>query len=261
MHDTTDGEQGWERLLPRDLGALPFRQRLTRTEPRGPTPAPIAIVGLYPAVTVKKRWSGGGGRWLPFEVEARSFEGSRSAAELETKFLAPLGLDPSKVFLIDRYPYCLANAARGASGRTMWDNIVAYQEVTKEDLAIRCRPSLDEMVDWCRDLPGNEERLAHWFGCCKPRLVITLGAEAAAFARRYRGEGAVARARDDLYVDPTTSTAFGPSPLKVVHRAHPGILMRANGGTWNRKHEEWCAGKGTVEVARAMREWVAGGNR
>ncbi len=242
----------WEEHLPASLGALPLGGKLVRTEPRGPTPAPIAIVGLYPALTSKKQWPGRGGRWVPTEVEKHSFEGSSSATELEKKYLAPLKLHENQVFLIDLYPYYLANAAVGKNGRTMWDNVVAYGRETKEELAIRCRPDDDAMVALCRSLNGNKERLSWWFARCKPRLVITLGREAAAVARGYDGEGAAKKGQDDLYCEPFESTAFGPNVLRVVHCAHPGVLMRENAGKWNEKHDEWCSGDGAREVARAL---------
>jgi hypothetical protein len=257
MHEqqSRDGKPSqapWEANLPAVLGALPLGGRLVRTDPRGPTPAPIAIIGLYPALTTKRQWPGPRGRWLPTAVEERSFEGSSSATELEEKYFRPLGLSEARVFLIDLYPYYLANAATGKSGRTMWDNVVAYQEATNEQLAVRCRPDDDEMVEWCRKLEGNRERLAWWFARCQPRLAITLGREAAAFARGYEGRGAARRAQDHLYREPFESTAFGPAPVRVVHCAHPGLLMREHAGRWNDLHGAWCAGDGAREVQRAM---------
>ena len=46
----------WEELVRADLEPLPLGGRLVRTDPRGPTPAPIAIVGLYPALTKMAPW-------------------------------------------------------------------------------------------------------------------------------------------------------------------------------------------------------------
>lgn len=243
----------WEELLPANRGSLPLGGQLVRTDPSGPTPARIAIVGLYPALTRTKRYaSSDGPRLLPVEVESHSFEGSRSAAEIHAKYLAPLKLDRKQVFFIDLYPYYLANARVGKNKRTMWDNVVTYKRETKKKVAVQCRPSDDEMVKLCSALPGNKERLADYFGRCKPRLVITLGNEVAAFARGLRS---ATKAQEYLYdpsPTPDYTNAFGPNHLRVVHCAHPGILMSPQGAEWNRKHAEWCAGEGAALVAGAL---------
>lgn len=238
--------------MPSDLGPLPIRGRLVRTEPRGTMPSPIAIVGLYPALTRTARFeSKEGPRLVPVEVEGSSFEGSRSAAELEKKFLDPLGLTPGQVFLIDLYPYYLANAGKGRNGRTMWDNIVAYHRETKKMTAVKRRPPEDDMVELCRTLDGNRERLAHYFDLCNPKLVITVGNEVAAFARDLK---VAKEAQQYLYANkPTKSAEFGSRRLDVVNCAHPGILMRPRATEWNRKHDAWCAGAGAKLVAEALR--------
>lgn len=150
----------WESLLRLDGGALPMGGRLHRTDPSGPVPAGIAIVGLYPAVTQLRRFeSEAGVRLVPVEVERKSFCGSASADELDSKFLRPLNLSREQVFMIDLFPYYLATTARsGARGRTMWDNIVAYAAEVGP-VAVKRRPGPDEMVEWCRELPGNAARL------------------------------------------------------------------------------------------------------
>jgi hypothetical protein len=246
----------WEAAIPADGGALARGGRLVRTDPSGPVPARIAIVGLYPAVTRLGRFvSKDGVRLVPVEVERNSFCGSASAGEIDGKYLAPLNLTRQQVFLIDLYPYYLATTAKsGKTGRTMWDNIAAYSR-EKEHVAVRRRPADDEMIKWCRTLPGNRERLAWWFQRCQPRLVITLGNEVAAFARGYAGTGAAKRAQMHLYEDgePFKTIAFGTAPLPVVHCAHPGILMRdKKGGAWARKHADWCAGQGRTLATAAL---------
>ncbi|WP_248345780.1 hypothetical protein [Anaeromyxobacter paludicola] len=217
-------------------------------------PAPIAIVGLYPALTRMANWERADGvRKLPVEVERQSFEGSASARELKEQYFTPLGIAGDRAFLIDLYPYYLANAAAtGERGRSMWDNVMTWQEEKKSCLDLRCRPAPDEMIDWCRELEGNEARLAYWFSRCQPRLMLTLGAEAAAFARGFRGDGAARRGQEQLYQEPFASTAFGPAPLAVVHCAHPGVLMRTKKGGWRKTHADWCAGRGRELVRAAL---------
>lgn len=246
-------DAAWTKQLPEIRGALPLGGQLMRTDPRGPTPAPIAFVGLYPALTEKKMWTSKGGRcWVPTAVERTSFEGSASAKELREKYLMPLGLSEDEVFLIDLYPYYLANVAVGVKGRSMADNVKSYRLAERKRIAVKRRPGDDAMVRWCRELPGNLERLSWWFDRCDPRLVITLGREAAAFARGFKGQGAARRAQELLYTPAEPSTEFGPTSRRVVHCAHPGLLMRNGKGPWNRVHEAWCCGAGAEEIGRVL---------
>jgi hypothetical protein len=248
-----------EASMPADRGALPIGGRLVRTEPSGPVPARIAFVGLYPAVTRLARFkSKDGTRLVPVEVESHSFCGSASAHEIDSKYLRSLNLTREQVFMIDLYPYYLATTAKsGERGRTMWDNIVAYT-AEHGSVAVQRRPDADEMVEWCRTLPGNAERLAYWFARCRPAIVITLGNEVAAFARGYKGDGAAKRAQAHLYEDcdagrePFKTEAFGAGPVRILHCAHPGILMREKDGAWAKRHEDWCAGAGGALVSAAI---------
>lgn len=252
-------ESSWEACLPADRGALPLGGRLVRTEPSGPVPARIVFVGLYPAVTRLARYTSKDGvRLVPVEVESHSFCGSASADEIDSKYLLPLNLTREQTFMIDLYPYYLATTAKsGKRGRTMWENIVAYT-AEHGPVAVQRRPEGDEMVEWCRTLPGNLERLAYWFDRCRPAIVITLGNEVAAFARGYRGAGAARKAQAHLYeecaagCEPFKTEVFGAGPVRVLHCAHPGILMREKEGTWAKRHKDWCAGAGGALVAAAM---------
>jgi hypothetical protein len=109
---------------------------------------------------------------LPVEVEARSFEGSKSATELAERYLDPLGLTQDLVFLVDLYPYYLANTAPSVKGRTMAANVKRYEEETGNQTGIKARPKPNAIVALCRTLPGNADRLADHFAQCQPVLVI-----------------------------------------------------------------------------------------
>lgn len=249
---TTD----WGMMLPNDLGPLPLAEeyggRLHRTEPRGSTPARIAIVGLYPAQTRRGVYTARNGSRLslPVEVERRSFEGSRSASELEQLYLKPLGLSFDQLFLIDLYPYCLTNTAEGENGRSTAANVQTYCEETGRQLRLEPRPEPDQMVERCRTLPGNTERLREWFALCAPRLVITLGAEVAAYSRTVTVAEAQARY---LYAAADEELELPGVRARVAHCVHPGLLMRQpRDGAWRRRHAGWCEGEGRELVRQTL---------
>lgn len=246
----------WEASIPDVLGDLPFGGSLVRTDPGGPCPAPIAILGLYPAHTRTKlyRMKDGTRILLPVEVESRSFAGSHSGKELTSRYLDLLGLSKDQVFTIDLYPYFLANTATSGSGRSMWDNVQRYQKETGLALTVQGRPEPDAMVHLCRTLAGNLERLADGLARCRPQLVITLGNEVAAFVRGYDRAKA---AQQHLYGPPIESRVFG-APVRVVHGAHPGVFVRGGAkNPWIAKHEAWCRGDGAKLVADALRRSAA----
>lgn len=245
----------WTKHLPDVLGALPLGGRLMRTDPGGRCPAPVAIVGLYPAVTRKGLFTCADGTkiWLPVEVEAQSFQDSASAVELETRHVEPLGLSLEQIFTIDLYPYYLANTAKSESGRSMADNVARYENETSAKTAVKARPDADAMVAMCRPLPGNAERLAFYFETCRPALVITLGNEVAAYARGY---AVAAKAQQHLYGPPIDTDVFG-APCRVVHCRHPGVFIRAGNHKGVVDHGAWCSGRGRALVQEALSMWKA----
>jgi hypothetical protein len=192
---------------------------------------------------------------LPSAVEDGSFEGSKSASELAERYLDLLGLSRTQIFAIDLYPYFLANTDAGKNGRSMWGNVQRFHAEAHLKTAVEGRKQEDEMVRLCRTLPGNAERLAHHMRRCRPALVITLGAEVAAYVRGYE---AATLAREHLYGPPIESAALG-FPATVVHLAHPGLFLRRRGpgNRWIARHKDWCAAQGKQLTKEAFRTWAA----
>lgn len=79
----------WQTLLPAVAGVPPDGAPLRRTDPSGPTPAAVAVLGVYPALTAKRIVLVDGLRMtLPTAVEGHSFEaGSASGAEIDDNYL------------------------------------------------------------------------------------------------------------------------------------------------------------------------------
>ena len=241
----------WKSDIPDRLGPLPLGGDLVRTDPGGSPDAQIAVLGVYPALTKMARFpSPEGPINVPVAVEKTSFEPtSSSGREIDDRYLGPLGLSRSDVFLIDMMPYFLANTAKsGDKHRSMWDNVQSYERVTGEQTAIRPRPHPDDLLAECRAMPGNLDRLASELGSHPRRLLLTLGNEAAAFAR---GDVVAKDAQPHLLEEPRTIDFLGRA-YSVVHLPHPGVLIRTK--AWRERHETWCRGRGRALV----QDWVLG---
>ena len=238
-------ESAWEKLLPKYRGRLPGGGELLRTDPGGLPSARIAILRVHPEesqariVQVRREKLR-----LPVAVEEHSFQASASARELREKLLGPLGLGDGEVYLLDAYPYYLAgDAARGE--RSSWSDIRKWREQSGETDDVQQRPAPPAIPDACRALPGNVERLTEQLQRCRPALLLTLGAETAAFVRGVSlGDGQRA-----LYGAADRRTVFGVA-LEVVHLAHLGILASSLAAGTRARHEAWCAGEGAALVAR-----------
>jgi len=221
----------WELLLPAIKGALPLGGTLCRTDPGGNPLADTLILGVYPAQTGHRLWQG---RRVPVAVERTSFEPtSKSGADLERYYLAPLGLRRDDVFLVDLMPYFFARTARGKkSGRSAWDNLVAHAEATGESCAALPQPLDDDMLAASRNLAGNLERLACYIQMSQASRLLTLGNIPAAFVR---GFTKAKKAQPFLYSPPITADVVGKQ-MEVTHLAHPGILHNAS---WIEQHRAW----------------------
>lgn len=239
----TNSNRSWEDLLPAVHGTLPGGADLRRTDAGGPAAAPLAILGVYPALTKKKQMTVGGTRMqLPTAVEASSFEpGSASGAELDDNYLTPLGLTRGDVRITDLLPYYLANTTRSSSGRSMADNIAIYERVTGVRTGIEARPSGHALLEKAHDMPGNLERLADVLGAT--RGILTLGTEAAAFVRGIHFDEARKRVDDVLYADPVDVTFLGHT-RRVVHLVHPHLFIKRN-AKWIGRHRAWCEAWGS----------------
>lgn len=243
---------GWQGLLPDTIGVLPDGGVLRRTDPSGPTPAAVAVLGVYPALTGKRIFTIDGVRMtLPTEVEGRSFEtGSASGAEIDANYLLPLGLSRREVFITDMMPYFLANTTRSSSGRSMADNVRLYEQSTRVETGIQPRPSPAKLVKLAGDLPGNIGRLRDYFGQCQPLLLLTLGTEAAAFTRGLSFAAASKQADGLLYGQAERLSVFGIDTT-VVHLVHPHLFIKRN-DKWMKRHRDWCSTSGRELVGRVL---------
>lgn len=235
----------WQDLIPPRLGDLPLGGDLIRTDPGGRLDAEIAILGVYPAAT---RWehykTADGPIKVPVAIEARSFDGSKSATELDATYFKALHLTRQDVVIIDMMPYYLANTSgSGRDGRSMWDNVQTYERLSGKKTAVSPRPRPDALVGEARHMPGNTDRLREHIHGHRRRLLITLGNEAAAFVR---GDTVADDAQEHLLGELREMDVLG-TPLDVVHLPHPGIVMKNEG--WRQRLEKWCKESGRVVAA------------
>jgi hypothetical protein len=227
----------WRKWLPDEIGKLPLGGVLRRTEANGSPQARIALLGIYPAAT---RWQtfarNGMTLKLPVEVESHSFESSsRSGGDLDIKYFNLLGIARDDVLMLDLVPYFFANTSKAkVSSRSMWENIQVYTQLTGEKTAVQPRPAEDDLLQLCRTMPGNMDRLAEYLSSPELQLLITLGRESAAFVR---GHEHAADGQQHLYADLDPIELFGRK-IAVVHLVHPGQLQRGN--EWKERNESWC---------------------
>jgi hypothetical protein len=237
----------WQDHIPERLGDLPLGGDLLRTDPGGPADAPVVVLGVYPALTRMGRYATPDGPInVPVDVERTSFaEGSSSGREIDSAYLSPLGLTRQDVLFLDMYPYFLANtASSGKGGRSMWDNVQTYQRVSGHKTAVEPRPSPDELLERCRSMAGNLDRLATQLDAHPRRLLLTLGNEAAAFVR---GDASAKAAQPHLLAEPVEVT-FAGRRRRVIHLPHPGIVMRRK--EWRKRLNSWVEDRGRDLMAK-----------
>ena len=255
---SVDDGRPWRQLLPEINGKLPSGKLIPRTDAGGSPTASIMILGVYPAARVAQVTVQGIRMNLPAQVERESFEQgvSSSGQELDRLYLQPLQLTRDDVFVADLMPYFLANT-RGTSGRTMWDRIEQFEQLTGEQLGIRPRPPPPKLVEQARAMPGNLARLAEYAQTCSPSLLLTLGLEPTAFIRDEPLTAVQRRAREVLYQAAERRDVLGVS-ASVVHLAHPGLLMSKGERTksWRESHQEWIQGAGSRLVRQALDDRV-----
>jgi len=239
----------WEALIPSISGTLPEGAPLYRTDPSGSLTASVVILGVYPALTEKKQLTIAGTRmWLPTQVERHSFaQGSASGAEIDTHYLDPLGLSRASVRLLDLLPYYFANTTKSTSGRSMADNVAAYERATGQRTGIQARPNETTLVRLATEMPGNLDRLRHTLAQGAPRLLPTLGLESAAFIRGYDFARANREVEQLLYGSAESLQVLGIT-LQVVHLAHPHLFIKKN-EKWTTRHHAWCESTGRALVS------------
>ncbi|MCB9681671.1 MAG: hypothetical protein H6733_09390 [Alphaproteobacteria bacterium] len=237
---------------------LPGGAPLARTEAGGPLDAPVLVLGAYPAATHTAVFDVDGvARTLPTAVEPTSFHpGSASGDAVDAHLLAPLGLSRDHVCFTDLWPWFLANTTRASSGRSMADNVAAWEVATGAPTGIERRPSPATLVSRARTSASNAARLRAVFGARAPRLLLTLGTEAAAFVRTQPYERIAGRVDTLFYAAPARWFVLGV-PLDVVHLVHPHLLMphrrtSARHAHWGRRHDAWTAGAGRALIAATV---------
>lgn len=250
---TSDCRTSWQALIPPTAGTLPGGSPLCRTDPSGNPNANIAILGVYPALTRQRRFVVDGTPMnLPVEVEAVSFDpGSASGAEIDDNYLKPLGLTRDDVFIFDLVPYYMSNVTKNRNtGRSMADNVRAYEEAEETFTGIVTRPTGEDFLRYVTDLPGNLDRLRNYLETCQPKLLLTLGTEPAAFVRGMGFREASKNVDRLFYAEPDEVEVIGVR-TSVVHLVHPHLFLKKN-QKWMGRHREWCAGvgRGLVEQVR-----------
>jgi uracil-DNA glycosylase len=159
----------------------------------------------------------------PFESE-RWFDGTRvrhqpSARELQDCFLQPLGIDRASCWITDLVKVFLFKPG----------HVARYAKIGAVPPVGYDRKSFYRLGQL--SLPWVRREIA----IAQPRLVLTLGAEVAGVLR-----GVQEPARQVALLRPEVATIdIGGPPVKVVHCAHPGILMRRGpSNPWPERHWE-----------------------
>lgn len=246
------GTTDWQQLLPLTKGELPNGHPMPRTDPSGSFGARIVILGAYPAATTVRRVQvGKTAMMLPTAVEQKSFEpGSKSGAEVDKNYLEALGLTREDVLITDLMPYFLANTTKSSSGRSMADNIGLFEKHSKKLTGIDARPAPEKLVAQATTMPGNVARLTSYMQKCKPRLLLTLGAEPAAFVRGESHEQVSASTDELFYAKPERHEVLGVV-VDVVHLVHPHLFIKKN-QKWIQRHRAWTRTSGKA-LAMSMK--------
>jgi hypothetical protein len=245
----TNSNGDWRQILPDTIGTLPIGMPLRRTEASCPAGARFSIIGVYPAATrVRARLVAGTRMMLPEAVELHSFaEGSASGRELDLHYLSPLGLCRAEVGLLDMMPNFLANTTKSKSGRSMHDNVRAFEAASDVRTGIAARPTPEELVELARTLPGNQERIRDTLSQVPTRVVFTVGLESAAFVRGVSFREVEHRADELLYAPPARIALLGCA-VQVVHLVHPHLFIKRN-AKWMERHRLWVVKSGRPLVA------------
>ena len=148
----------------------------------------------------------------PFSDESyfdgRRFRTVRSSDELDSIYLAPLG--------VSRYNCWITNLVKTFLFKP--GHVAAYRALGVEHPPRETRSMFFELATH----PANFEWLSREIELARPRLVITLGAEVAAAIRGFSS----ATAGRKLLLATVHELRIGEMDGLHVHLAHPGIVMR-----------------------------------
>lgn len=244
----------WTIALPAVRGTLPNGTPMRRTDPSGSLIARVVILGVYPAALGVSQVTVDGKQMnLPKDVENESFApGSESGAVLEEHYLRELGLARTQVLIVDMLPYYLANTTKNkSSGRSMADNFLAWEREAGIRSGVEARPTPKDLVRLARNMPGNLARLEDFLTRAPRHLMLTLGAEAAAFVRGAEYAAIKHRVDDLFYADPIGLTVTGSDVKEVVHLAHPHHFIKRT-TKWTARHRAWCLERGRAIVRSAL---------
>jgi uracil-DNA glycosylase len=196
----------------------------------------IFVIGAYPSAifkSIKGRIVPVGNLKMPFDATGYPGGTNKSAKELDDNYLQPLGLTRRdcwitnlvKVFLFKR-EHTAQFVALGSTGP------VAPTREKFEYFAAASLPWIE-----------RELRIA------EPRLIITLGAEAAGVVEGVRGAGR----RPELLDYKVHSVRLAGREYAVVHMVHPGQMMRKH-PKWARVHQD-----GIKALRPVIQQMLSGG--
>lgn len=188
-------------------------------------PGGLFILGAYPSAKFMAKDGltdvPGGDNRGPFEEE-RWFDGRRvrlqdSAQELRRFLLDPMGVDREDCWITDLVKVFLFKPG----------HVARYEKLGAAVPKGYTRDRFFELAE--ASLPWLSRELE----AARPRLVVTLGAEVAGVLHGRRS----ANAQKALLQPEVIDLEIGGRDYRVVHCAHPGILMReAPNNPWPERH-------------------------
>jgi len=213
----------------RDYGksiSLPDNYCFLNYEPVKPLPpvqataGGIMIVGAYPSAIfqrINKRIVPVKNLNEPFDPASHDVSKNKSADELDQKILEPLGITRSMCWITNLVKVFLFKPEHVKQFLDFKSSAAGFS--TRDDFEIYAKKSLPWIF---REIELSQ-----------PKLIITLGAEVAGNMREVKGK----KARNDLLNYKIAKIMVGQREYRIVHFAHPGILMRGN-PKWLKIHNE-----------------------
>lgn len=171
----------------------------------------VMIIGAYPSAVFEygnKRVVPVKNLNEPFDPAVSGDSKNKSAEELDQNILLPLGLSRDKCWITNTVKVFLFKPEHAAQFSALKSPLKGFS--TRADFETYAQKSLPWLY--------REIEMAH------PKLIITLGAEVAGIVRGVKG----AEARSKLLNYQIGHLKIGQAEYRIVHFAHPGILMRKN---------------------------------